>query len=160
MKLVFELPSPEAQPTQLDLWSDADWAQDFETRRSTSGGLVMLLGNVISGWARTQLPLALSSGESEFYSGTAAVHEGFFVRSKKKVNRFFISLAMLKRRQQSPSISVVQLQSDRLGIGGAGGISDLCNDVIGGAGGGRLDCRSCRKKSFASLTGYPARTYL
>ena len=47
------------------LYTDSDWAGDKETRRSTSGGCLMLGQHVISHWSKSQSNIALSSGEAE-----------------------------------------------------------------------------------------------
>lgn len=44
---------------------DSDWAGDEKTRKSTSGGLVLHGGHVISHWCKAQATVALSSGEAE-----------------------------------------------------------------------------------------------
>ena len=51
------------------LSTDADWATCRETRRSNSGGTVMLGNHLIAVWSRVQPRLALSSGEAELYAG-------------------------------------------------------------------------------------------
>ena len=48
--------------------TDADWAGEHATRKSTSGGIMQLGQHVLKSWASTQSVIALSSGESEFYS--------------------------------------------------------------------------------------------
>ena len=48
--------------------TDADWAGEHSTRKSTSGGIMQLGQHVLKSWASTQSVIALSSGESEFYS--------------------------------------------------------------------------------------------
>ena len=47
---------------------DSDWAGDHETRRSTSGGLIMLGDHCIKTWSTTQSSIALSSCEAEYYA--------------------------------------------------------------------------------------------
>ena len=49
-------------------YSDADWAGCAKTRRSTSGGNLLMGGHWIKAWSRTQGLVALSSGESELYA--------------------------------------------------------------------------------------------
>ena len=63
------------QLTETVGWCDGSWADLDEKRRSTTGGLLMLGGACAAGWARTQKPTALSSGESEFYSATVCACE-------------------------------------------------------------------------------------
>ena len=46
---------------------DTDHAGCLRTRRSTSGGLAMLGQHAVEGWSTTQKPLALFSGEAEYY---------------------------------------------------------------------------------------------
>ena len=47
-------------------WSDSDWAGCPETRKSTSGGVIMIGSHVIRTWSTTQSVIATSSGEAEF----------------------------------------------------------------------------------------------
>lgn len=63
-------------PVQLKIYSDADWAGCRETRRSTTGGCVMLGKHTIKGWSKTQSLVALSSGESGLYATLKAAAEG------------------------------------------------------------------------------------
>ena len=53
--------------TSLDVYTDTDWAGCTKTRKSTSGGCVMIGSHLVKHWASTQKVLALSSGEAEFY---------------------------------------------------------------------------------------------
>lgn len=48
-------------------WVDTDYAGCRTTRRSTSGGCIMLGSHIIKGWSTTQSKIALSSGEAEYY---------------------------------------------------------------------------------------------
>ena len=56
---------------QKDVWAincftDADWAGDVKTEKSTSAGNTCLGDHMCSSWSMTQTVIALSSGESEF----------------------------------------------------------------------------------------------
>ena len=51
----------------IDVWTDTDYAGCQETRKSTSGGNIMLGSHMIKGWSTTQAVIALSSGEAEYY---------------------------------------------------------------------------------------------
>ena len=59
-KYVFQIAS------KIDCYSDTDWAGCPRTRRSTSGGCLMLGKHLIKSWSTTQGPISLSSGEAEF----------------------------------------------------------------------------------------------
>ncbi len=64
-RLVFRYPWQEA--AQIDVYSDTDWAGCIRTRKSTSGGVVLLGSHLIKSWSSTQALVALSSGEAEYY---------------------------------------------------------------------------------------------
>ena len=64
-RLVFQLPFQSAD--RWDVYTDTDWAGCPRTRKSTSGGCLMLGAHVIKCWSSTQASLALSSGEAEYY---------------------------------------------------------------------------------------------
>ena len=51
----------------IDVYSDTDWAGCPKTRKSTSGGCIMLGTHLIKSWSSTQQLVALSSGEAEYY---------------------------------------------------------------------------------------------
>ena len=76
LRVLFEWQSPARDITA---YSDADWAGDKTTRKSTSGGCLMVGNHLIKGWAKTQALIALSSAESELYAvlRTAAETLGF-----------------------------------------------------------------------------------
>ena len=50
----------------VDVYTDTDWAGCPKTRKSTSGGCVMLGRHTIKHWSSTQASVTLSSGEAEF----------------------------------------------------------------------------------------------
>ena len=57
------------------LSTDAEWATCRESRRSNSGGTVMLGKQLIAAWSRVQPRIALSSGEAELYAGFRDISE-------------------------------------------------------------------------------------
>ena len=52
----------------VNAYADSDWAGDKVSRKSTSGGLLMIGGHLIKSWSSTQPVIALSSGEAELYA--------------------------------------------------------------------------------------------
>jgi hypothetical protein len=58
----------QCEEPKLALYTDSDWAGCRRTRKSTSGGLVLLGGHCLKAWSSTQAPIALSSAEAEYYS--------------------------------------------------------------------------------------------
>ena len=77
-RLVASAPVPE--PNSPDMFCDADYAGDKETRRSTSGMIVMMNGGPISWSSRLQKLVALSSAESEIYAVADSVKEALHVK--------------------------------------------------------------------------------
>ena len=49
----------------ISVWTDTDHAGCGVTRKSTSGGALMLRNHLIKTWSSTQSVIALSSGEAE-----------------------------------------------------------------------------------------------
>ncbi len=52
--------------SHVDVYTDTDWAGCPKTRKSTSGGCVMLGGHAVKHWSSTKQSISLSSGEAEF----------------------------------------------------------------------------------------------
>ena len=50
----------------IDVYTDTDWAGCPRTRKSTSGGCVLVGSHTAKTWSTTQSSIALSSGEAEF----------------------------------------------------------------------------------------------
>ena len=50
---------------ELRAFTDSDWAGCTKSRKSTSGGVLMLGDHTLKFWSKTQQTLALSSGEAE-----------------------------------------------------------------------------------------------
>jgi hypothetical protein len=64
----------------LIAFSDADYARDIDTRRSTSGFLFMLNGGVVSYCSRKQKCTARSTMESEYIAASEGASEAVFLR--------------------------------------------------------------------------------
>ena len=62
-------------------YSDSDWAGCRVTRKSTSGGAIMIGGHFIKGWSRTQNHVTLSSAEAELIALVKCSSELLGVRS-------------------------------------------------------------------------------
>ena len=56
----------QQEVSAIDVYTDTDWAGCPVTRKSTSGGCVMLGRHCMKHWSSTQSSTALSSGEAEF----------------------------------------------------------------------------------------------
>ena len=67
---------PWQQASGIDVYSDTDWSGCPRTRKSTSGGCVMIGAHVIRTWSSTQPSVTLSSGEAEFYGLVKAAGAG------------------------------------------------------------------------------------
>ena len=63
-RLVYTYPQQTVEG--IDVYTDTDWAGCARTRKSTSGGCVLLGRHAIKHWSSTQSSVALSSGEAEF----------------------------------------------------------------------------------------------
>ena len=63
------------QEIVLDGWTDSDWAGDVVSRKSCSGGLIKINGITVAFWGKTQMNVALSSGEAELNSAVKGVSE-------------------------------------------------------------------------------------
>ena len=65
---------------QLELYTDSDWAGDKEKRRSTSGGVILYGGHLVSHWSKLQGSPAPSSGEAELNAGSKGLSEMLGIR--------------------------------------------------------------------------------
>ncbi len=64
-RVVFRFPWQAV--SHVDVYSDTDWAGCPRTRKSTSGGCLVLGRHLVKSWSSTQDTVALSSGEAEYY---------------------------------------------------------------------------------------------
>ena len=58
----------QERPDYLDLFTDSDWANCEDTRKSHSGGLLLWGAHLLGHWTKIQPRITLSSGEAELYS--------------------------------------------------------------------------------------------
>jgi hypothetical protein len=77
-QLVFQRGSSDG--TALVGYADADWANDVNDRKSTSGYVFMLGGGAISWSSEKQTTVALSNNEAEYIAGTHAARELVWLR--------------------------------------------------------------------------------
>ena len=68
-------------PSNVDCFTDSDWAGCLRTRRSTSGGVAMLGHHCLTHWSRTQSGVALSSGEAELNAALKGGAEGLGIQT-------------------------------------------------------------------------------
>ena len=65
----------------IEVYTDTDWAGCPRTRKSTSGGCLMVGRHLIKAWSAMQASLALSSGEAEYYGVVRGVGIGMGLQS-------------------------------------------------------------------------------
>ena len=63
----------------MEIYSDADWAADRETRRSVSGSIIYFGTCMIYSSSKTQKVVSLSSAESETYAAAGAVMDAVLI---------------------------------------------------------------------------------
>ena len=75
--IVLEYKPSVEDDSVIDVYSDSDWVGCIRTRKSTSGGVMMLGNGVVKAWSSTQTEIAQSSGEAEYYALVRAAAEGW-----------------------------------------------------------------------------------
>jgi len=78
------------------LYSDADWAGDLDTRKSTGGYVCMLARSAVSWSSKRQQTVALSSTEAEYMALTQAAKEAIWV------SRFLAELQGIPENSENP----------------------------------------------------------
>ncbi len=73
-RMVFNIPFQICHA--IDVYSNTDWAGCLRTRKSTSGGCVVMGSHVTKAWSATQASVSLSSGEAEYYGVVRAAGIG------------------------------------------------------------------------------------
>ena len=80
MDLGLKFNRSKSDSLNVEVYSDASWANDLETRRSTSGMVVKFMGNVITWASKKQKTVARSSTEAEYVAAADATSECIWLR--------------------------------------------------------------------------------
>ena len=97
----------------MDVWSDTDQAGCLETRKSTTGGIVMFGEHAIKHWSSTQSLISISSREAEYYGCVRAASHGMGVQS------MLADLGVKEKRLRvKTDASVAKSLASRRGLGG------------------------------------------
>ena len=96
---------------EITSYSDANWAGCLKSRKSTSGGCLMLGNHLVKSYSKTQTNIALSSAESEFYATMKVCQESIGMISLAKEVMMDIKAKVMV--DASAALGVAQ----RMGIG-------------------------------------------
>ena len=66
---------------KVTVYTDSDWAGDRVTRKSTSGGVVMVGMHALKTWGKDQSVVAMSSGEAELYAANYGAAQALGMQS-------------------------------------------------------------------------------
>ena len=75
-------PFHDPRPGELLCYTDADWASDKTSRRSTSGSVVTLGGGVLNCWTKKQNSVALSSWRRELFAALMSGARSLVIQSE------------------------------------------------------------------------------
>ena len=98
---------PKQKVDHVDIYVDTDWAGCSRTRRSTSGGSIMVGKHLIKHWSSTQPSPSLSSGEAEFYGLVRGAGHGLGYQSFLK--DFDIELPLRMWTDSNPTIGICSM---------------------------------------------------
>ncbi len=70
----------KTENTEVTGYSDADWANDMDTRRSTTGNVFIMCGGPISWLSQRQATVALSTAEAEYIALSSASQEAVWLQ--------------------------------------------------------------------------------
>ena len=79
-RLVYHFPFQD-QPSEITVYVDTDFAGCASTRRSTSGGCVLIGSCLTKHWSKTQSTISLSSGEAELHGIAMGCAQGLGMQS-------------------------------------------------------------------------------
>ena len=74
----------QTDPASIDVFTDANWAGCRQSRKSTSGGCVMMGTACVKSWSKTQATIAQSSAESELLASVKGAVEALGIVSLGK----------------------------------------------------------------------------
>ena len=95
-------------PGSLVGMSDANWALDKESRKSTSGGIVLHGKHYVKSWSKTQSLVALSSAESELYALIKCTSEILGIKSA--MQDWGIQVSGVVKSDASAALGIIQRQ--------------------------------------------------
>ena len=84
------------QPGILTAYSDADYAGDVSTRRSTSGTVCVYMGSAVTWSSRRQTSVALSTTEAEFVAASEATKEVIWLTRLLNEISMLVAIPVLK----------------------------------------------------------------
>ena len=93
---------------KLTCYADASWASDLDTRRSTTGYLFKLNGNLISWKSQRQTTVALSSTEAEYMGLCAAVQEAIWLKRLLKELKVYPDATVLIHQDNQGAIALAK----------------------------------------------------
>jgi hypothetical protein len=89
-----------------EIYVDASWGNDLETRRSTSGMVATFNNNIVSWNVKKQASVAKSSTEAEYVAASDAVAEALWMRSwMKEIFNKDLSITMYCDNQSAIALS-------------------------------------------------------
>ncbi|CAE8734515.1 unnamed protein product [Polarella glacialis] len=79
--VVLNLEFDKDLPCEITVYCDSNFAGDVDTRKSTTGYLLLVQGLLLTSASKTQSVIALSSAEAELMALNSAVREALFART-------------------------------------------------------------------------------
>ena len=80
-RLIYRFDFADKPVEHVDIYCDTDFAGCSVTRRSTSGGCILVSGCLVKHWSKTQSTIALSSGEAELSGIGSGIAQALGVQS-------------------------------------------------------------------------------
>lgn len=101
--------APESSSSRIDVsaWTDADWGGDLTDRKSTTGYVVKVNGNILSWQSRKQTTVALSTAEAEYMALSACLQEIIWLHA------LLTELGLRDPKQIRPDGTEVSVQQPR-----------------------------------------------
>ena len=96
------------ESAQLEAYSDTVWAGCIRTRKSTSGGCLIMGKHVVKSWSSTQTSVSLPTGEAEFYGVVRAA--GVALGQQSLLKDLGIDMPVRGWNDSSAAIGICQRQ--------------------------------------------------